>query len=105
MARNQVASGTLVAAKIVPAIKDVCRRQAVHAGLDDAGMLAPSNWADEPRGPAPAHHRLPALILCSIKNGKPSLTEALLKLDLVARHRSNPQKQPYVPGLYQNGFG
>ena len=30
MARNQVPSGTLVAAKIVPAINDVCRRQAVH---------------------------------------------------------------------------
>src|SRR6516165_1294721 len=30
MARNQVPSTTLVAAKIVPAIKDVCRRQAVH---------------------------------------------------------------------------
>jgi hypothetical protein len=30
MARNQVHSGTLVALKIVPAIKDVCRRQAVH---------------------------------------------------------------------------
>src|SRR6516225_7080158 len=30
MARNQVHSGTLVAPKIVPAIKDVCRRQAVH---------------------------------------------------------------------------
>jgi hypothetical protein len=28
------------------------------------------------------------------------LTEPLLKLDLVARHRANPQKQPYVPGLY-----
>jgi hypothetical protein len=30
MARNQVHSGALVAAKIVPAIKEVCRRQAVH---------------------------------------------------------------------------
>jgi len=30
---------------------------------------------------------------------KLSLTEALLKLDLVARHCSNPQKQPYDPVL------
>jgi hypothetical protein len=30
MARNQIVSATLVAAKIVPAIKDVWRRQAVH---------------------------------------------------------------------------
>jgi hypothetical protein len=30
MARNQIVSATLVAAKIVPAITDVCRRQAVH---------------------------------------------------------------------------
>src|SRR5713226_1806887 len=30
MARNQVHSGTLVAAKIVPAINDVCRRQEAH---------------------------------------------------------------------------
>jgi hypothetical protein len=28
------------------------------------------------------------------------LTEALLKLNLVARHRPNLQKQPYVPVLY-----
>ena len=30
MARNQVRSGTLVEAKIVPAISEVCRRQDVH---------------------------------------------------------------------------
>ena len=30
MARNQVRSGRLVEAKIVPAIGEVCRRQAVH---------------------------------------------------------------------------
>jgi hypothetical protein len=30
MARNQVRSGTLVAAKMVPAVSEVCRRQAVH---------------------------------------------------------------------------
>ena len=34
---------------------------------------------------------LPALILCSVKNGKLSLTEALLKLDFVPCHRSNPR--------------
>ena len=71
-----------------------------RAGLDQAVMLAPAHWADEARGPAPAHHRLAALILCSVQNSKLSLTEALLKLDLVARHRSNPQNQSYVPGLY-----
>ena len=58
-----------------------------RAGLDDAVMLAPADWADETRGPAPTHHRLPALILCSVQTGKLNLTEALLKLDLVARHR------------------
>jgi hypothetical protein len=30
MARNQVRSGTLVEAKIVPAISEVCRRQDEH---------------------------------------------------------------------------
>jgi hypothetical protein len=30
MARNQIVSGTLVAAKTVPAITEVCRRQVVH---------------------------------------------------------------------------
>jgi hypothetical protein len=30
MARNQVRSGSLVEAKIVPAIGEVCRRHAVH---------------------------------------------------------------------------
>ena len=30
MARNQVVSGTLVEAKIVPAVSEVCRRQALH---------------------------------------------------------------------------
>ena len=37
-------------------------------------------------------YRLPALILCSVKNSKLRLAEPLLKLHLVARHRSNPQK-------------
>src|ERR1700740_757896 len=69
-----------------------------RAGLDEAVMLAAADWADETRGPAPTHHRLAALILGSIQTGKLSLTEALLKLDRVARHRSNSQKQPYVPG-------
>ena len=71
-----------------------------RSGLDQAVMLAPADWADEAQWPAPAHHRLSALILCSVNNSKLSLTEALLKLDLVARHRSNPQKQSHVPGLY-----
>src|SRR6266404_364479 len=95
MARNQVHSGTLVAAKIVPAITDVCRRQAVQLvkrpGLDEAVMLPCANRADKAGWPAPAHHRLPALILCSVKNSKLGLAEPLLKLHLVARHRSNSQ--------------
>jgi len=70
------------------------------AGLDKAMLLARADRADETRWPAPPHHRLPALILCPVKNGKLSLTETLLKLHLVARHHSNPQKQPHVPGLY-----
>jgi hydroxymethylglutaryl-CoA reductase len=71
------------------------------AGLDEAVMLAGTHRADETRWPAPAHHRLPALSLCSVKDGKLRLTKALLKLHLVARHRSNPQKQPHVPVMYQ----
>ena len=63
-----------------------------RAGLDQAVMLAAADWADETRGPAPTHHRLAALILGSVQTGKLSLTEALLKLDLVARHRSNSLK-------------
>src|SRR5206468_7853889 len=73
-----------------------------RTGLDEAVMRVPADWADEARGPAPTRQRLAAQILCSVQSGKLSLTEALLKLDFVARHRSNPQKQPYVPGLYQN---
>src|SRR6202023_3358874 len=69
-------------------------------GLDDAVMLPCANRADKAGWPAPAHHRLPALILCSVKNSKLGLAEPLLKLHLVARHRSNPQKQPHVPVLY-----
>jgi hydroxymethylglutaryl-CoA reductase len=65
-------------------------------------MLAAADWADETRGPAPTHHRLAALILGSVQTGKLNLTEALLKLDLVTRHRSNSQKQPFVPGSYHH---
>src|SRR3984893_7202703 len=61
-------------------------------GLDEAVMLPCANRADKTRWPAPAHHRLPALILCSVKNSKSGLAEPLLKLHLVARHRSNPQE-------------
>src|ERR1700682_5064533 len=39
-------------------------------GLDQAVMLPCANRADKAGWPAPAHHRLPALILCSIKNSK-----------------------------------
>src|SRR5438477_3095222 len=73
-----------------------------RTGLDDAVMLAPADWADEARGPAPTRQHLAAQILCSAQSGKLSLTEALLKLDLVARHPFKPQKQQHVPGLYQN---
>src|SRR6516165_5787927 len=71
-------------------------------GLNEAVMLPCANRADKAGWPAPAHHRLPALILCSVKNRKLGLAEPLLKLHLVARHRSNPQKQPYVPVLYHD---
>src|SRR5499425_3543638 len=69
-------------------------------GLDQAVMLPCADRADKAGWPAPAHHRLPALILGSVKSSKLALAEPLLKLHLVARHRSNPQKQPYVPVLY-----
>ena len=71
-------------------------------GLDEAVMLPCANRADKAGWPAPAHHRLPALILCSVTNSKLALAEPLLKLHLVARHCSNPQKQPYVPVLYHD---
>src|SRR6516162_6426284 len=71
-------------------------------GLDEAVMLPCANRADKAGWPAPAHHRLPALIFSSVKNSKLGLAEPLLKLNLVARHRSNPQKQPYVPVLYHH---
>src|SRR5246127_4515684 len=63
-------------------------------GLDDTVMLPCATRADKAGWPAPAHHRRPALILCSVKNSKLGLAEPLLKLHLVARHRLNPQKQP-----------
>src|ERR1700758_48036 len=75
-----------------------------HAGLDEAVMLARTHRADKARWPAPAHHRFPALILCSVKNDKLSLTEAPLKLDFVAHHRSNPQKRPDVPVMYHTAM-
>src|SRR6476661_3717021 len=71
-----------------------------RAALDDAVMLPSADRADEAGWPAPTHHRLPALILRSVKSGKLSLTEAFLKLDFVPCHRSNPQKQSNVRGLY-----
>jgi len=71
-----------------------------RAGLDDAVMLPSADWANETGWPAPTHHRLPALILRSVTSGKLSLTEASLKLDFVPCHRSNPQKQSNVRGLY-----
>ena len=71
-----------------------------RASLDDAVLLAAAHRADEAGWPAPAHHCLKALSLCSIQDGKLGLTEALLKLNLVARHHLNPHKQPRVPVLY-----
>src|ERR1700682_1478125 len=71
-----------------------------RAGPDDAVLLAAAHRTDEAGWPAPAHHRLPALSLCSVKEGKLGLTEALLKLNLVPRHGPNPQQQPYVSVLY-----
>ena len=57
--------------------------------------LAAADWADETRGPAPTHHHLAALILGSVQTGKLNLTEALLKLDLVARHQCRSAAHPY----------
>src|SRR5215470_7505476 len=71
-----------------------------RAGLDDAVMLPSADRANEAGWPAPTHHRLPALILRSVTSSKLSLTEASLKLDFVPCHRSNPQKQSNVRGLY-----
>src|SRR5438309_113190 len=62
-----------------------------RAGFDHAVTLPAADRANEAGGPAPAEHLLATLFLGPIKNGKPSLTEALLELDLVARHRSAPQ--------------
>ena len=73
-----------------------------RAGLDEAVMVASAHRTGEARWPAPARHHLSAQILGSVKDGKLGLTEALLKLNLVARHRLNPQKQPYVPVLYHS---
>src|SRR3974377_1536281 len=63
-------------------------------GLDEAVMLPCANRADKAGWPAPAHHRLPALILCSVKNSKLGLAEPLLKLHLFAPHGSNHQNSP-----------
>ena len=71
-----------------------------RAGLDDTVLLAAAHRADETGWPTPAQHCLKALSLCSIQDGKLGLTEALLKLNLVARHHLNPHKQPRVPVSY-----
>src|SRR5215467_1931643 len=63
-------------------------------GLDEAVMLLCANRADKAGWPAPARHRLLALILCSVKNRKLGLAEPLLKLHLVARHRSTRRNNP-----------
>src|SRR5216684_556301 len=63
------------------------------AGLDDAVLLPSADRANEAGWPAPAEHRVATPILSSIKIIKLSLTEALLKLNLVARHGSTPQKR------------
>src|SRR6516164_1247041 len=52
-------------------------------GLDEAVMLPCANRADKAGWPAPAHHHLPALILCPVKNSKLGLAEPLLKLNLL----------------------
>src|ERR1700752_2801746 len=48
-------------------------------GLDDAVMLPGANRADKAGWPAPAHHRLPALILCSVKNRKLGLAQETIR--------------------------
>src|SRR5690348_13280122 len=73
-------------------------------GLDEAVMLPCANRADKAGWPAPAHHRLAALILCSVKNRKLGLAEPLLKLHFVACHRSNPQNNSRVPVLYHDSM-
>src|SRR5438067_6766625 len=76
-----------------------------RAVLNEAVLLPAAFRAEEAAWPAPAHHRLPALSLCSVKNGKLGLTEALLKLYLISCHRSNPWETAicscYVP--YSDG--
>src|SRR6266436_6850015 len=106
MARNQVHSGTLGCCEnrsgdhgCLPSTGGTLVKR---PGLDKAVMLPGANRADKAGWPAPPHHRLAALILCSVKNSKLGLAEPLLKLHLVARHRLNPQKQPYVPVLYDD---
>jgi hypothetical protein len=54
MARNQILRGTLVAAKMVPAIGDVCRRQALHRNslrvLTSPWVVPPQAGHSKPSG-------------------------------------------------------
>jgi len=84
MARNQVRSGTLVEAKIVPAISKSTGRALVEATrLDDAMMLPAAAGADEAVRPAPREHRFPAPILAPVELVETRLAEALLKLNTI----------------------
>src|ERR1700758_2126792 len=74
-----------------------------HPGLDEAVTLPCANRADKAGWPAPPHHRLPALILCSVKNSKLGLAEPLLKLHLVCAPSFKPAETAvcscFVPRL------
>src|SRR4051812_6322144 len=58
-----------------------------RAGLQPAVLAPAANRADEAARPTPAKHRIAAALFGSVQSIRPALTEALLELHLVARHR------------------
>jgi hypothetical protein len=77
MARNHTVSGSLVAAKMVPATSEVWVRQAWHCHSPRAA----AGRAHEPLRPAPGDERGAALLLAAVQLLELGVRQAFLELD------------------------
>src|SRR5271167_109458 len=85
-------SGSLLEAKNVPALTEVCLRHALHWNNRRAVICAIAPRTLEPIRPAPFDERRMALLFGAIDLGETGLAEAFLELNLIARHRRTPAK-------------
>lgn len=75
------------------------------ARLHDTVPRPAAPRTDEPIRPARGHDRGPTLLLAPVETFKPELTQALLELNLIARHRPALLKLLFVHYLYQSMSG